>query len=100
MDLGLGRFQFNFDLKENFVEVLKMEPFHFDHWMLSLVRWKPVLEPNYPSRIILWVRVLDISLQFRVAPIFQSVGEALGRFGVQWIWWEEGFVWRLMLSNH
>lgn len=79
VDLGLGRFQFNFDLEEDIVAVLKMEPFHFDHWMLSLVRWKPVLEPNYPSKIVFWVRVLDIPLHFRVAPIFQSVGEALGQ---------------------
>ncbi|KAL0846931.1 hypothetical protein Bca101_020177 [Brassica carinata] len=79
VDLGLGRFQFNFDLEEDIVEVVKNEPFFFDHWMLSLVRWKPVPEPNYPSRIIFWVRVLDIPLQFRAAPIFQCVGEALGQ---------------------
>lgn len=47
VDLGLGRFQFNFDLEEDIADVLKMEPFHFDYWMLSMVRWKPVLEPNY-----------------------------------------------------
>ncbi|KAH0853350.1 LOW QUALITY PROTEIN: hypothetical protein HID58_056741, partial [Brassica napus] len=56
-----------------------MEPFHFDYWMLSLVRWKLVLEPNYPSKITLWVRLLDIPLQFRAAPIFQSVGDAIGQ---------------------
>ncbi|XP_048600620.1 uncharacterized protein LOC106375074 [Brassica napus] len=77
--LGLGRFQFNFDLEEDIVEVLKMEPFHFDYWMLSMVMWKLVLEPNYPSKITFWVRVMDIPLQFRAAPIFQSVGEALGQ---------------------
>ncbi|KAL0655235.1 hypothetical protein Bca4012_075819 [Brassica carinata] len=79
VDLGLGRFQFNFDLEEDIVEVLKMVPFHFDYWMLSMVRRKPVLEPNYPSKITFWVRVMDIPLQFRAAPIFQSVGEALGQ---------------------
>lgn len=78
-DLGLGKFQFSFDVEEDIVEVLKMEPFHFDYWMLSLVRWKLVLEPNYPSKITLWVRLLDIPLQFRAAPIFQSVGDAIGQ---------------------
>lgn len=63
-DLGLGRFQFDFDLEEDIIEVLKMEPFHFDYWMVSLVRWKPVFEANYPSKITFWVLVLDIPLQF------------------------------------
>lgn len=30
-DFGLGRFQFDFDWEEDIVQVLKMEPFHFDH---------------------------------------------------------------------
>lgn len=79
VDLGLGRFQFDFDLEEDIVEVMKMEPFHFDYWMVSLVRWKPVLEVNYPSKIIFWVRILDIPLQFWVPQIFQGVGEAIGK---------------------
>ncbi|KAG2322065.1 hypothetical protein Bca52824_015278 [Brassica carinata] len=64
-DLGRGRFQFAFESEEDIVEVLNMEPFHFDAWMISLVRWKPVVEVNYPSKIIFWVHVLDIPLQFR-----------------------------------
>ncbi|XP_018480034.2 uncharacterized protein LOC108851113 [Raphanus sativus] len=56
-DLGLGRFQFVFQEEEDIAEVLKMEPFHFDYWMVSLVRWKP----------------------FRAAQTFRSVGEAIGK---------------------
>lgn len=78
-DLGLGRFQFDFEQEEDITEVLKMVPYHFDFWMVSLVRWKPILEPNYPTKITFWVRVLDIPLQFRAAQIFQSVGEAIGQ---------------------
>lgn len=63
-DLGLGRFQFDFDSEDDIVEVLRMEPFHFDHWMLSLVRWEPSMDPSYPSAITLWVRVLGIPLQY------------------------------------
>ncbi|CAH8351561.1 unnamed protein product [Eruca vesicaria subsp. sativa] len=44
----------------------------------SLVRWKPVLEPNYPSKITFWVRVLDVPMQFWVESTFKSVGAALG----------------------
>lgn len=77
-DLGLGRFRFDFEREEDIIEVLKIEPFHFDNWMLSIVRWKPVLEPNYPSRITFWVRVLDVPMQFWAASTFRGVGEALG----------------------
>lgn len=51
-DLGLGRFQFDFQEEDDIVEVLKREPFHFNGWMLSIVRWEPVVEDNYPSKII------------------------------------------------
>ncbi|KAL0717807.1 hypothetical protein Bca4012_067129 [Brassica carinata] len=78
-DLGRGRFQFAFEREEYIVEVLKMGPFHFDSWMISLVRWKPVVEINYPSKIIFWVYALDIPLQFWAAQTFQSIGDALGK---------------------
>ena len=69
-DLGLGRFQFDFQEEEDIVEVLKREPFHFDNWMLSIVRWEPVVEDNYPSKIIFFI--------FWAQPTFKSIGEALG----------------------
>ncbi|KAG2330754.1 hypothetical protein Bca4012_019621 [Brassica carinata] len=78
-DLGLGRFQFYFEVEDDIKEVLKMEPFHFDYWMVALVRWKPVLEANYPSKITFWVRVLDMPLQFRAAQTLQSIGKAIGQ---------------------
>ncbi|XP_013589782.1 uncharacterized protein LOC106406866 isoform X2 [Brassica napus] len=77
-DLGLGRFQFDFDQEEDIVEVMKKEPFHFDNWMLSVVRWEPVMEENYPSKITFWVRVIGVPLHFWAVPTFKSIGEALG----------------------
>lgn len=56
-----------------------MEQFHFDFWMVSLVRWKPVLDANYPSKITFWVRVLDVPLQFWAASTFHGVGSAIGQ---------------------
>lgn len=53
-DLGLRRFQFDFDNEEDIVEIMKMELFHFDQWMLSLVRWEPRVEATYPSDIKFW----------------------------------------------
>uniref|UniRef100_A0A1J3E2N4 DUF4283 domain-containing protein n=1 Tax=Noccaea caerulescens TaxID=107243 RepID=A0A1J3E2N4_NOCCA len=77
-DLGMGRFQFDFDSEEDLNEVLKMEPYHFDYWMLSVVRWQPVVEANYPSAITFWVRMMGIPLHFWAEPTFRSIGEALG----------------------
>ncbi|KAL0750178.1 hypothetical protein Bca101_032181 [Brassica carinata] len=77
-DLGLGCFQFDFDEEEDIETVLKVQPFHFDYWMLSFVRWQPVGAKNYPSDIIFWVRVLGVPLQFWAAPLFESIGNDLG----------------------
>ncbi|EOA37510.1 hypothetical protein CARUB_v10011684mg, partial [Capsella rubella] len=78
-DLGLGKFQFDFDNEEDIEEVLKMEPFHFDHWMVAMVRWKPSVDPLYPSAITFWIRILGVPLQFWADPTFRSIGEDLGR---------------------
>ncbi|WZY70228.1 uncharacterized protein At4g02000-like isoform X2 [Brassica napus] len=77
-DLGLGRFQFDFDAEEDIETVLKMQPFHFDYWMISLVRWQPRKTKNYPSEITFWIKVLGVPLEFWEAPTFQSIGDALG----------------------
>lgn len=57
-----------------------MQPFHFDYWMLSLVRWQPRKERNYPSEITFWVKVLGDPLEFWAAQTFESIGEALGEW--------------------
>ncbi|KAL0877121.1 hypothetical protein Bca101_026826 [Brassica carinata] len=79
-DLGLGKFQFNFDEAEDMENVLRMQPYHFDYWMLSLERWQPSREQSYPSEIIFWVKVLGVPLEFWVAQTFESIGEALGEW--------------------
>nr|VDC75944.1 unnamed protein product [Brassica rapa] len=77
-DLGLGRFQFDFHNEEDIEEVLKMQPYHFDYWMISLVRWKPVMEKSYPTEITFWIRVLGVPLQYWAEPTFESIGGAIG----------------------
>ncbi|XP_010510251.1 PREDICTED: uncharacterized protein LOC104786526 [Camelina sativa] len=77
-DLGLGRFQFDFDQEDDIQEVLKMEPYHFDHWMLSLVRWEPVVDSRYPCLIKFWVRVMGVPLHFWADETFRTIGADLG----------------------
>lgn len=75
-DLILGRFQFDFQREDNIQEVLKMGPFQFDYWMVSLV-WEPVVHYNYPSNITFWIKVLGVPRYFWVAQTFISIGKGL-----------------------
>ncbi|KAF8106344.1 hypothetical protein N665_0143s0014 [Sinapis alba] len=77
-DLGLGRFQFDFDVEEDIDSVLQMQPFHFDYWMVSLVRWQPRTSRDYPSEITFWIKVLGVPLEFWETSTFQNIGDALG----------------------
>ncbi|ESQ51182.1 hypothetical protein EUTSA_v10017779mg, partial [Eutrema salsugineum] len=77
-DLGLGRFQFDFESEEDIREVMKMKPFHFDYWMLSIVRWTPIVDLSYPSAIMFSVQVIGVPLHFWADPTFRTIGKALG----------------------
>ncbi|WZZ34705.1 hypothetical protein YC2023_018106 [Brassica napus] len=79
MDLGFGKFQFDFKTEEELEGVLKQQPFHFDYWMLALARWQPKQSKAFPSEIMFWVRVIGLPLEFRTVPTFESIGGALGR---------------------
>ncbi|KAF8080960.1 hypothetical protein N665_0912s0003 [Sinapis alba] len=77
-DLGLRRFQFDFDVEEDTNSVLQMQPFPFDYWMVSLVRCQPRTSINYPSEITFWIKVLGVPLEFWETSTFQNIGDALG----------------------
>ncbi|KAJ4868509.1 hypothetical protein Rs2_49942 [Raphanus sativus] len=38
-DLGLGKFQFEFEKEEDMEGVLRHQPYHFDYWMIAVARW-------------------------------------------------------------
>lgn len=59
-----------------------MEPFHFDHWMISLVRWEPRVEASYPSDFTFWVRVLGVPLHFWAGLTFRTIRGAIGEVKV------------------
>ncbi|KAJ4881473.1 hypothetical protein Rs2_38528 [Raphanus sativus] len=78
-DLGMGKFQFDFQTEEDMEGVLKLLPFHFDYWMLSLAKWQAQRPPSFPSDIVFWVRVRGVPAQFRTEPALRSIGDAIGR---------------------
>ncbi|CAN7079943.1 unnamed protein product [Brassica oleracea var. botrytis] len=68
-DLGFGRFQFDFKTEEDPEAVLKQQPFHFDYWMLSLARWQPKQSKSFPSKIMFWIRIIGVPLEFRTVAV-------------------------------
>lgn len=78
-DLGLGKFQFDFEKEEDIEGVLKLQPYHFHYWMIMLARWQPKKSQHYPSEIPFWVRVLGVPTEFRTVPTFESIGVSIGR---------------------
>ncbi|KAF8085358.1 hypothetical protein N665_0670s0006 [Sinapis alba] len=87
-DLGLSRFQFGFENEESIEAVLKMQPFHFDYWMVTLFWWKPKKAWNYPSNVTFWIRALGVSLEFFAA---QTIVEAISEIsGFHWREFHEG----------
>ncbi|KAL0708260.1 hypothetical protein Bca4012_074686 [Brassica carinata] len=68
-DLGFGKFQFDFKTEEDIDGLLKLQPFHFDYWMLSLARWQPKQSKLFPSDITFWIRIIGIPLEFRTVVI-------------------------------
>lgn len=77
-DLGLGKFQFEFEKEEDIEGVLKHQPYHFDYWMIALGKWQPKKSLHYPSEIPFWVRVLGVSKEYRTIPTFENIGGAIG----------------------
>ncbi|KAL0742068.1 hypothetical protein Bca4012_083581 [Brassica carinata] len=79
VDLGHGKFQFDFDKEEDIEEVMKNQPYHFDYWMISLARWQPKRSHNFPSEITFWIRVIGVPLEFWAEPSFETIGDAIGK---------------------
>ncbi|KAL0899073.1 hypothetical protein Bca101_083034 [Brassica carinata] len=79
VDLGHGKFQFDFDKEEDIEEVMKNQPYHFDYGMLSLARWQPKRSNNFPSEITFWIRVIGVPLEFWAEPSFETIRDAIGK---------------------
>ncbi|XP_019096686.1 PREDICTED: uncharacterized protein LOC104768219 [Camelina sativa] len=77
-DLGQGTFQFNFADADDLQGVLQNGPYHFDSWMLSLVKWEPIVSPTYPSAINFWVRVSGIPMHLWEVATLEAIGKKIG----------------------
>ncbi|XP_010467667.1 PREDICTED: uncharacterized protein LOC104747689 [Camelina sativa] len=77
-DLGQGLFQFNFEAEEELQTVLQNRPYHFDGWMVSLVKWEPIISSTYPSTINFWVKVTGIPMHLWEDETLRAIAKKVG----------------------
>ena len=79
VNLGNGRFQFDFDKEEDLVMVLNKRPCHFNHWIFALERWEPVTSDNFPNTIPFWIKVTGVPVHYWNDETFEEIAKALGK---------------------
>lgn len=77
-DLGLNCFQFRFELEEDFLKVLAERPYHYNHWVVILQRWEPVISPLFPLQIPFWIRLQGLPLHLWHDQMIYTIAHDLG----------------------
>ncbi|CAA7021102.1 unnamed protein product [Microthlaspi erraticum] len=77
-DLGRDCFQFMFELAEDLEKILANRPHHYEHWMLIIQRWEPIISPTFPAYIPFWIELKGIPLHYWQRDLLDSIGEELG----------------------
>ncbi|CAF2105396.1 unnamed protein product [Brassica oleracea var. botrytis] len=79
VNLGNGRFQFDFDKEEDLVMVINKRPCHFNHWIFALERWEPFTSDNFPNTILFWIKVTGVHVHYWNDETFEEIAKALGK---------------------
>ncbi|XP_048623655.1 uncharacterized protein At4g02000-like [Brassica napus] len=79
LNLGNGRFQFDFDKEEDLQMVLNKRPCHFNQWSFALERWEPFTSENFPNTIPFWINVTGVPVHFWNDKTFTEIANALGK---------------------
>ncbi|KAG2244921.1 hypothetical protein Bca52824_093244 [Brassica carinata] len=79
LNLGNGRFQFDFDKEEDLQMVLNKRPCHFNQWSFALERWEPFTSENFPNTIPFWINVTGVPVHFWNDKNFTEIANALGK---------------------
>ncbi|KAF8089534.1 hypothetical protein N665_0502s0001 [Sinapis alba] len=79
VNLGNGRFQFDFDKEEDLTMVLNKRPCHFNHWTFALERWEPFTNENFPNTIPFWIKVTGVPVHYWNEDTFGEIAKALGK---------------------
>ncbi|KAL0677736.1 hypothetical protein Bca4012_005717 [Brassica carinata] len=79
LNLGNGRFQFDFDNEVDLQTVLNKRPCHFNQWSFTLERWEPFTSENFPNTIPFWINVTGVPVHFWNDKTFMEIANALGK---------------------
>lgn len=60
------------------LQVLKDRPFHYNHWIVILQCWEPVISPLFPSQIPFWIRLHGLPLHYWHEKMIYNLGQDLG----------------------
>ena len=82
VNLGNGRFRFDFDKEEDLNMVLNKRPCHFDHWIFALERWEPSTSENFPNTIPFWIKITGVPVHFWNDDTFSEIAKALGKIWI------------------
>ncbi|RID65762.1 hypothetical protein BRARA_D00940, partial [Brassica rapa] len=78
LNLGNGRFQFDFYSEEDLQMVLNKRPCHFNQWSFALERWEPFTSESFPNTIPFWINVTGVPVHFWNDNTFTRIANALG----------------------
>lgn len=80
INLGNGRFQFDFDNETDLLSMLNKRPCHFNQWSFALERWEPFTSETFPNTIPFWVSVTGVPVHFWNDPTFIEISKVLGKW--------------------
>ena len=79
LNLGNGRFQFDFNNEADLQMVLNKRPCHFNQWSFALERWEPLTSEKFPNTIPFWITVTGVKVNFWNEKTFTKIANALGK---------------------
>ncbi|XP_018443758.1 uncharacterized protein At4g02000-like [Raphanus sativus] len=80
INLGNGRFQFDFDNEADLLSVLRKRSCHFNQWSFALERWEPFTSESFPNTIPFWVCVTGVPVHFWNDQTFIEISKVLGKW--------------------
>lgn len=80
INLGNGRFEFDFGNEADLISVLNKRPCHFNQWSFALERWEPFTSGSFPNTIPFWVSVTGVPVHFWNNKTFIAISKVLGKW--------------------
>ncbi|CAN6892499.1 uncharacterized protein LOC106422432 [Brassica napus] len=77
LNLGNGRFQFDFDNETYLLSVLNKRLCHFNQWSFALERWEPFTSESFPNTIPFWISVTGVPVHFWNDQTFIAISKPL-----------------------